>query len=125
MTQVQRLAEAFRARPELLAEVLVELGILFRGRQEVNSETKVFSDLIEDLARVGVHICEYPGCRRVDVAATPSMTAYTWDPALGETDPNRDLWLCPEHAQEHTEEMEERWKEYHNEIRAGLGSAFR
>jgi len=86
--RAKKIASALRNHPQLLVEVLDVFGFAMT--------------------------CEVPGCLRTDTGLTPSMTAYEWD-GQGE-DPNRDLWLCPDHADEHTEQMEAQWAEY----RAGL-----
>ena len=83
--KAERIATALKNQPRLLLEVLEALGATPR--------------------------CEYPGCpEKVAASPTPSMTAYSWD-GEGE-DPNRDLLLCEEHAQEHVEQMRAQWEEY-------------
>lgn len=54
-------------------------------------------------------VCER--CAGAPAFTFPSMTAYSWD-GEGE-DPNRDLTLCALCGEEHTETMEEQWRDYY------------
>lgn len=60
--------------------------------------------------------CEY--CAAHGAQKIRAMTAYHWD---GKSeDPNRDLTLCVDCADEYLEYWQERWDDYYSDIRAGL-----
>ena len=61
-----------------------------------------------------VRVCEKCGHEGKDVVDTPSQTRYLWDSTM--ENPNRDLVLCLECAEEYTRNMDAQWAEYYSSI---------